>query len=168
MFNQATGHSLHHQQTRKKWFDMQRARRNKVVAVEEERVAETYGEFYAHGRGTGGGPPLYPPQGDEDEEDEEDEENEDDINYLPVSLPGHLQVMGPPVTEHEGIVRGPPARSIGNINELKGALTQKYIWQENAHFKRFLGSLMYIVQVFSYQSNLYLQNYQTKIYIVYA
>ena len=52
-----------------------RAEEDRDVFSEEERVAKTYGEFFAHGRGTGGGPPLYPPQGDKDREDEEDEEN---------------------------------------------------------------------------------------------
>ena len=107
MFNKCTGHKLTHQQPRKKWFDLVRARKTKVVAVEEERIAETYGEFFSHGRGTGGGSPLYPPEDEGDQADEED--NEGDLNYLPVSLPEHLQVMVPPITVNDSILRGPSA-----------------------------------------------------------
>ena len=112
LFNYTTGHNLTHQQPRKKWFDLIRARKNKVVAIEEERIADTYGEFVAHGRATGGGSPLYPP------EDEEDEDNEGDINYLPVTLPDHFQVRTPPVTVDERILRG-PSTNLGDTYAFK-------------------------------------------------
>ena len=43
-------------------------------------VAETMGRFYSHGRGTGGGRPVYPPP------------EQDDLNALPMKIPEHLQV----------------------------------------------------------------------------
>ena len=81
------------------------------MRVEEERVADTVGQFYAHGRATGGGPPLFPP---EQEEEDDDDDSDGDVNFLPVNLPDHLQVMGPPVTINSRIVRGPLAATTGN------------------------------------------------------
>ena len=55
LFNQETTLKLHHQQIRKKFNDLRGQRRHKAVEREEARVAESMTEFFAHGRGTGGG-----------------------------------------------------------------------------------------------------------------
>ena len=76
------------------------------------REARTMGEFYAHGRDTGGGSPLYPPpENDIDfipiDFGWEDDENDNDVNHIPISLPQHLQVMGPPTEANMSIINGP-------------------------------------------------------------
>ena len=63
-------------------------------------------EFYAHGRATGGGSPMHPPPDD-------DESDSEDINFVPINLPLHLQVMGPQTTVNESITIGPNASSNG-------------------------------------------------------
>ena len=80
-------------------------RRQRAVEKEERRVAATLSDFYRYGGGTGGGSPMYPP----------DEEN-DDVNFVPVCLPPHLGVMGPPTDVNINIIQGPNAAADGCYN----------------------------------------------------
>ena len=70
------------------------------------------GQFYSHGRGTGGGSPLYPPDDQEDDSNTDfwswDDGADTGSNFIPVSLPDHLSVMPPPTDVNLDIVRGPP------------------------------------------------------------
>ena len=81
-----------------------------VMGSGERREARTMGEFYAHGRQTGGGSPLYPPREDIDFIDIDfgfEDDDDTDVNHIPISLPEHLQVMGPPAQENLAIIHGP-------------------------------------------------------------
>ena len=66
--NSHFGLEMKRETVRKKWNDEKYASKKKVTkAIEQgsradgERIAKTWGEYRRHGRGTGGGPPLYPP-----------------------------------------------------------------------------------------------------------
>ena len=72
------------------------------------------GEFFRHGRETGGGSPLFPPP--DDHQDDDNAEDDDGNNYVPVPLPPHLQVMVPPTEPNLDILQGPnQSLPIGHI-----------------------------------------------------
>ena len=104
LFNQVTGQNRDRKKVRNKYSRLVGETRHRAVEREERRVADSMGEFLNYGRGTGGGSPLYPP---EDTDDEDEDVNE--ANFIPISLPQHLQVMGPPSDVNLGITQGPSA-----------------------------------------------------------
>ena len=90
-----------HQQVRKKYNAIKLNKKAKVTkAVEKGKMADgrlvaaSMGQFKKYGKGTGGGPPMFPPPQDvPDEETETDTEYGD--NYLLHKTPSRMKVMEP-------------------------------------------------------------------------
>ena len=99
--NKTFGLTLTRQQVRKKYNEIKLKKKAKVTkAVEKGKmangrlVAASKGQFKKYGKGTGGGPPMFPPPQDvPDEETETDTDYGD--NYLLHKTPSRMKVMEP-------------------------------------------------------------------------